>query len=144
MFFEQPILPCRSLLRAVNCKVCCSSLAVPPLSLRSLPFAVRACLYGAALAASRRSLAPPFLCPLCSLSLSLVVPPGIPFRSLRSPPFLAAFPCVFLLLFGFYFIVSFFLLKKMPYWHLLCVWHNICIILIYNNIVTHFNKRNHE
>ena len=143
MLFGQPPLPCRSLLRAVSCQVCCSPLAVRPLSRRSLPFAVRACLFGAALAALRRSLAPPFLCPLCSLSLSLVVSPRLPFRSLRSPPFLAVFSCVFLLLFGFYFIVSFFLLKKLPYWHLLCVWHNICIILIYNNIVSHFNKRNH-
>ena len=39
---------------------------------------VRACLFVAALAASRRSLAPPFLCPLSSLP-----PPGS-----RSPPFL--------------------------------------------------------
>ena len=39
---------------------------------------VRACLYGAALAALRRSLAPPFLCPRSSLP-----PPGS-----RSPPFL--------------------------------------------------------
>ena len=136
-------MPCRSLLRAVNCKVCCSLLAVRPLSLRSLSFGVRACLCGAALAASLRSLAPPFLCPLSSLSLSLVVSPRLPFRSLRSPPFLAVFLCVFPWLFCVCIHVSFFLLKKADMLSFIGVWHNICNISICVDIDTRYNKRNY-
>ena len=122
---------------------------------------VRACLYGAALAASRRSLAPPFLCPrsslppprsrsppflcpLCSRSLSLVVPPRLPFRSLRSPPFLAVFLCVFPWLFCVCIHVSFFLLKKAAMLSFMGVWHNICNISICVDIDARYNKRNHE